>query len=280
VKALLALAALAATPAATPHAPDWTRRTAPFHVAGPIWYVGTRGLAAYLIRTPAGAILLDGTLAQNVPAIERSIAATGVPLRSVRILLNSHAHFDHAAGLARLKRDTGAAMMAMDADVGALDSGTPPSTVDYGVMRFPPVKVDRVLHDGDTVRLGGVVMTALRTPGHTPGCTSWTMPVTQGGRTLRVIFPCSLTVAGNRLVGNRGYPGIVGDFRGTFARLARVRADIVLPAHPDIADVLGRADRVRAGQRDAFVDPALLGRIVADARTAFDTEWRRRQAAR
>ena len=142
----------------------------------------------------------------------------------------------------------------MDREVSAVESGTPPSVTSYGVIRFPPVHVDRVLHDGDTVRLGGVTMTAILTPGHTPGCTTWTMAVVEAGRTLRVVFPCSLTVAGNRLLGNRGYPGIVADFRASFARLATVRADVVLPAHPEMAGVLDREACAAAGDRDAFVD--------------------------
>ena len=267
-----AILALLAAGASAQDPPAWSEPAAPFRIVGNIYYVGSKGLAAYLIRTRDGAILLDGTLAANVPGIERNIASLGVPLRSVKVLLNSHAHFDHAAGLARLKRDTGARLAAMDADAGALRSGIPPSVVSYGVVKFPAVAVDRVLHDGDTVRLGEVVMTAMKTPGHTPGCTTWTMPVRDDGRTLRVVFPCSLTVAGNKLVGNTGYPGIVADFRASFARMAGMRADVVLTAHPEIADVMGRHARAEAGDRNAYVDPALLGRIVGEAKGAFARE--------
>ena len=279
---MLPLLALLTLGAADP--PAWTEPTAPFPIIGPIHYVGSRGLAAYLITTRDGAILIDGTLAQNVPAIERNIAAVGVPIRRVKILLNSHAHFDHAEGLARLKRDSGARLEIMDADANAIEMGVPPSIVSYGVVRFPPAHVDRVLHDGDTVSLGGVTLTALKTPGHTPGCTTWTMsvnegPVRDGARTLRAVFPCSLTVAGNRLVGNTGYPGIVADFRRTFARMATLKADVVLPAHPELADVMQRRARAAAGARDAFVDPALLGRIVAGSKAAFEHDLARQQAS-
>ncbi len=269
--------ALAGVTASVPSPPAWREPAAPFHVIGPIYDVGTKGLAAYLIRTGDGAILLDGTLAENVPGIERNIAALGVPLSSVKILLNSHAHFDHAAGLAQLKHDTGARLAAMDADAPALESGVPPSVTNYGVVTFPKVKVDRVLHDGDRVTLGGVTMTALETPGHTPGCTSWTMPVREAARTLRVIFACSLTVGGNRLIDNRGYPGIVADFRASFARLAGVKADVVLTAHPEPSQMAERRARAAAAGPGAWVDPAQLGRMVAVARTAFDKELAEQQ---
>lgn len=279
VKAVGAIAALLATGASTLDPPAWREPVAGFPIIGPIHYVGTKGLAAYLITTRDGAILIDGTLAPNVPAIERNIARVGVRLRDVKILLNSHAHFDHAAGLARLQRDTGARLAVMDADARAIATGRPPSVVSYGLITFPRARVDRVLHDRDTVTLGGVTLTALRTPGHTAGCTTWTMTVVQAGRPLRVMFPCSLTVAGNQLIANPGYPAIVSDFRYSFGRLAGMKADVLLPAHPELADVLGRRTRVAAGDRDAFVDPTGLPRMVIAARIAFDAELTKQSGA-
>lgn len=271
--------ALAAPAGAQLDPPAWTRPTAAFPIVGPIWYVGTEGLAAYLIKTPRGAILLDGTLEENVPAIERNIVAAGVRLTDVRLLLNSHAHFDHAAGLARLKRDTGARLAAGRGDRDALITGTPPGETSYGVVRFPPVAVDRAVRDGERVTLGGVTLTAHATPGHTPGNTSWSMRVVDGGRPLTVLFAGSLTVAGNKLVGNRRYPGIVADFRRSFAAMARLRPDVVLPFHPEGADVRGRAARAAAEEAGAFVAPGLWAKLVADARLAFEAELARQQAA-
>lgn len=271
---LLALAAASAS--AQLDLPAWTTPTAPFPVVGPVWYVGTQGLASYLIKTPAGAIVIDGTMAENVGAIERSIRAEGVRLRDVRLLLNSHAHFDHAGGLRRLRADTGARVVAGAADRTALETGVPPGETSYGVIRFPAVRVDRAVRDGEQVALGGVTLTAIATPGHTPGDTSWLLsvrdPRVADGRPLDVLFMGSITVGGNRLIGNRRYPGIVADFRRSFARLERVHADVVLPMHPEIADVLGRAGRARAGERDAFVAPGLLGGIVRTSRAAFEKE--------
>lgn len=276
----LAGVGLAAAASAQLDPPAWTRPTAPFHVVGPVWYVGTDGLASYLIKTRAGAILIDATMAENVPAIERGIVAQGVALRDVRLLLNSHAHFDHAAGLARLKADTGAKLVAGVGDRAALDSGVPPGEVSYGVIRFPAVRVDRAVRDGEQVRLGEVTLTARATPGHTPGNTTWTMRVVDGGRPLDVVFAGSLSVAGNRLVGNRRYPGIVADFRRSFARMAALHADVVLPMHPETADVLGRGRRAAAGEAGAFVAPELLPRLVGEAKRAFEAELIKQTAAR
>ena len=270
--------ALATPAAARLDPPAWTQPIAPFHVVGPIWYVGTQGLAAYLIRTCDGAILLDATMAENVPAIKRNIAALGVPITDVKLLLNSHAHFDHAAGLARLKADSGARLAAGVEDRDALDSGLPPGETSYGVIRFPPVHVDRAVRDGERVRLGDVVVTRIATPGHTPGNSTWTMrvrdPAVAGGRALDVVFLGSLTVAGNKLVGNARYPGIVAGFEHSFARLATVHADVVLTPHPEVAEVL---ERHAHGGGAAYLDPTELPRLVELAQLAFRVELAKAQ---
>jgi metallo-beta-lactamase class B len=267
-----------AAPMSTP--PEWSRPTAPFRIVGPIYYVGTEGIAVYLIKTDDGLILLDGGLEKSVPAIERNITALGFRLNDVKLIVATHAHHDHAAGLAGLKRDTGAAFEASAGDRDAFESGTPPSEVNYGVVRFPSIKVDRVLVDGRPVQLGGVAMTPVLTPGHTPGCTSWTMRVTEADRPLDVIFPCSITVAGNKLVGNKGYPGIVDDYRRTFARMRELRADVVLPAHPEAADVAGRARKRDAGDRDAFLAPDLLPSMVDKAEADFERELKSQRSVK
>lgn len=257
---------------------DWTTSAAPFRIAGDIYYVGTKGIASYLIVSNRQAILLDVGLEQNAPLVERNIAALGFKLSDVKIILNSHAHFDHAGGIARLKRDTGAKLYASPGDRWALEHGTHDGETTYPRGHFPPVGVDHVLKDGESVALGGARMTATFTPGHTPGCTTWSTQAVEAGRTLNVVFPCSLSVAGNVLVGNRRYPGIVADYKRSFAVLGAMKADIVLSNHPEIADVLGREARVRAGQGSAFIDRALLADIVSDARRAFDADLKKQQA--
>lgn len=267
---LLGAAAPQSPPPGVPIPPAWVQPTAPFKIVGNIYYVGSKGLAAYLIATPKGLILLDGTMAQNVPGIEANIKALGFKLSDVKILLNSHAHFDHADGLAQLKKDTGAKLAAMAGDVWALENGKHDSDQNY-TGAFTPVKVDRVLKSGDTVTLGGVTLTAIATPGHTKGSTTWLMTTRTPWGVKRVIFPGSLSVAGSKLVGNMRYPNIVADFRTSFARMAAMKADIVLPAHPEQGDVLTRKGR-------GWLQPGLLPKIVANAQVAFDAQWRKDSA--
>ncbi len=275
----VALAGLAA-PAIAADPPAWSAPAEPFRIADNIYYVGTKGLSAYLIVSSDGAILLDATQDRNAPLIERNIRRVGVPLSRVKLIVNNHAHEDHAGALARIKRATGARLLASAGDRWALEHGTSRGDADYAPRRYPPVKVDRVVRDGEVVRLGNVALTAHLTPGHTPGCTSWSMTAPDGGTMRRVLFPCSISVAGNRLVGNRAYPGIVGDFRATFAKLGAMRADIVLTSHPEAADVVERGAKKRAGQRNAFADPTLLPRLVAEYRADFDKELAAQRTAR
>lgn len=258
--------------------PEWSRPTAPFHIAGPIYYVGTEGIAVYLIETADGLILLDAGPADSVPAVEKSIVELGFRLTDVKQMIATHAHWDHAAGLAQLKADTGARFAASPGDSRAYETGMPAGQNSGGVVPFPPVKLDGLLVDGRPIRLGGVAITPVFTPGHTPGCTSWRMQITEPAadpgtsRRLDVVFPCSITVAGEPLVGNTAYPGIVADFRRTFAKVRALPADIVLTAHPEASDVLGRAKRRDAGDKDAFLAPGLLRELADESEAGFEEE--------
>ncbi|OCP15837.1 subclass B3 metallo-beta-lactamase [Ensifer sp. LC54] len=257
---------------------EWSQPTKPFRVVGNIYYVGTKGLAAYLITSGKQAILLDGTLTSTASLVESNITALGFKLSDVKIIITSHAHFDHVAGVAQIKRDSGAKLYAIAADRWSLENGLHDGETTYKRGTFPAVKVDHVLDDGDVVTLGDASLKATLTPGHTPGCTTWSTSVTEAGRALKVVFPCSVTVAGNKLITNKRYPGIVADFETSFDLLAGMKADVVLPAHPDIADILGRAARRDAGEKDAFVDPDLLGQIVEKSSIAFTKELARQKA--
>ena len=271
--AVFASAARASVPA------DWTRPVAPFRVAGNVYYVGTEGLAAYLITSPKGHVLLDSTLAGNVPQVEHNIEQLGFRLKDVKLLIESHAHYDHVGGLAQLKADTGAPLWASAGDRWALENGRQFGDTDYGLITFPAVKVDRLVRDGETVRAGDVELTAWVTAGHTRGCTTWSLPVEEAGRRLKVLFLCSIMVAGNKLIDNKAYPGIVADFRRTYARLRTMKADVVLTGHPEAAEVLARHARQRAGDAQAFVDPGELARLVTAADAAFETELAKEKAA-
>jgi metallo-beta-lactamase class B len=278
--ALAATALVVAARAEQPYAQDrivWNKPAAPFHIVGNVYYVGTAGISVYLIETRKGVIVIDAALPESVPHIEKNIKALGFNLKDIKILLAGHAHFDHAGGLAALKRDSGARLIASAADKPVLETGT----IDYGPCKdvpFDPVKVDRVVKDGDRISLGGITLTAHVTPGHTRGCTSWTMPVVENGKKHSILFACSLTVGGNQLVGNPAYPNAVGDFRYSFAKMKSFGADILLTQHPYNADELGKAARVKAGGPNPFVNPDDLHRYVEAAERDFDAELARQSA--
>ena len=270
----------AAIPATAETPPEWSQPVVPFRIAPGVYYVGTKGLSAYLIGSSRGAILLEGTTAENAALIERNIEAVGVPLKRVKLIVSDHAHYDHVGGIARIKRDTGAAFDASAGDAPALRSGMPRGDTDYGPIRFPPIAIDHVVHDGETVSVGDVRLTAHLTPGHTPGCTSWSTSVRDGGRNLHVLFLGSLTVAGNVLVGNRAYPTIAANYEQTFAGLSKMQADIVLTSHPEMADVLEREARMRAGDANAFIDRKALPTIVARWKANFEQALRQARGSK
>jgi len=218
-----------------------------------------------------------GGLPESAAPIAANIKALGFDIKDVKILLNSHAHFDHSGGLAKLKADSGARLYASAADRPILESGHigwgPAAKVDA-----PPVHVDRAFQDGDSFSLGGVTLTAHITPAHTPGCTTWTMPLTDKGVTHQVMFFCSISVAGNPLVGNTGYPDIVARYRAGFAKLDKMKADVFLAPHGDQFGMKDKLARVKPGAANPFVDSGELPRFLAAQKTAFEAELARQQA--
>ncbi len=262
--------------------PDWTEPFPPFHIAGNLYYVGSKGLANYLITTPAGNILINSDLEANVPLIRASIEKLGFKFSDTKILLISHAHWDHDAGSAAIKKLTGAAYMVMDADVPVVESGGK-ADFHYGntpSSLYPPTKVDRVLHDGDQVELGGTVLVAHLTPGHTKGCTTWTMKVVEGGKTYDVVIVGSPNVnAGYRLVNNTAYPQIAADYERGFHVLESLPCDFFLGAHGDYFGMLAKYPRMKDGAPSPFIDPAGYKQFIADKEHAFEVELARQQAA-
>jgi metallo-beta-lactamase class B len=278
---LLLGAALHCVPAAAQFRPEsWNQPNVPFKVIGNIHYVGTAGLSSFLITTERGHILLDGALPESALQIEANIAALGFKLRDIKYLLNSHAHFDHSGGLSQLKQDTGALMVASEGDRSALEGGFYLGSEDRDALKAPPVKVDRVVRDGAALELGGTVLTANLTPGHTRGCTSWSMPLTEGGKTLRVLFFCSSSVAANRLVDPPQYPGIVADYEKTFARARTLQVDVFLGPHPEFFRMSDKRARLSSGGVPAqgtpnpFIDPQEFGAFIA----ASEADFRRQLA--
>jgi metallo-beta-lactamase class B len=252
---------------------EWNRPAAPFRIVDNVYYVGTEGLGAYLIADPKGHVLVDGGLPESAPLIAANIRALGFRPEDVRYLLINHAHFDHSGGLAELKALTGAQLVASAADKGDLESGRVAGRPELG--ETPPVKVGRIVGDGATLRLGGTRLTAHLTPGHTRGCTSWSLR--SGTKT--VLFACSLSVAGQKLAGDPTYPHAAADFRRSFAKLKAMKADVFLNFHPEFFDLAGKRARQIQGEADAFVDPAELRRQVERAERAFATELARQQGA-
>jgi metallo-beta-lactamase class B len=249
---------------------NWTDSIAPFTAIDNVHYVGSAGLTSWLITTPAGHILLDGGLPQNAALIERNIVRLGFRVQDVKILLNTHAHFDHAGGLAALKRSTRARLVASAGDRDALERGVYAGSEERQDWRFPPVAVDSVIADGGRVTLGGVTLTANLTPGHTAGCTSWTMPVIADGTRHTAIFFCSASVAANRLAPRPQYPGIVDDYRRTFARLKAMDVDVFFAAHSELFDLDGKRKRLRAGAPNPFVDPTALKTLASTLSADFE----------
>lgn len=259
--------------------PSWVAPVEPFRVIGPIYYVGSAELASFLIRTRDGFILLDGGLPDNAPMIAHSIAKLGFDLRDVRILLNSHAHFDHSGGLAALKAASGAELHVSEDDRSEITSGLYLGSEDDASLRAPPVAVDRSISDGQIVTLGGVSMVANITPGHSRGCTSWTMRVREGGRDYDVLFFCSATVAANRLVGPPQYEGIVDDYRSTFEKTKDWRPDVFLAAHASFFGMEGKRQKLIAGDPLAFVDREAFPRLRARMEADFERQLAAQQAA-
>lgn len=272
---------LAAAPLSAAEVPDWITPITPFRIADGVYYVGSRDLASYLIVTPQGDILINSSLESSVPLIRDAIEALGFHFKDVKILLISHAHYDHDAGSAAIIRATGAKYMVMDADVPVVESG---GAADFFYRdpdkHYPAAKVDRVLHDGDEVRLGGVVLVAHKTAGHTRGCTTWTFKTKDAGRVYDAVIVGSWNVnPGFRLVDKPGlpasYPGIAADFKATFALLKKLPCDIFLGAHGAYFGMLNKLDRQKAGAINVWVDPSGYQAKVAERDTAFESELAR-----
>jgi metallo-beta-lactamase class B len=281
--ALILLALPARPQSYGPEHAEWTTPITPFRIADNLYYVGSKDLASYLVVTPAGDILINSNLTSSPPQILSSIAQLGFHAADVKILLISHAHFDHDAGSAEILRRTGAKYMVMDGDVPVVESGGAKDFA-YPGDRYPPAQVDRILHDGDEVRLGGAVLTAHKTAGHTRGCTTWTMQAVVGGKARSVVIVGSWNVNdGFRLVDRPGrpasYPGIAADYAHTFAVLRSLPCDIFLGAHGSYFNMLAKLDRAKAAGESVWIDPDGYRAAVAERQHAFEEELKSQQDA-
>src|SRR5215470_7705229 len=249
--------------------PDFHREFPPFKIAGNLYWVGTADLAVYLINTPQGNILINSDFPEDVPTIKKSIEQLGFKYSDTKILLISHAHGDHDAGVGMIQKETGAKVMIMDADVAEVQSTA---------TGRPSAHVDRALHDGDTVELGGSKLTAHLTPGHTKGCTTWTMQVDEGGKKLNAVIIGSPNVnSGTILVGNKNYPQIADDYVKTFKVLKSLPVDLFLGAHGNYFGLKAKYEKMKSGRPNPLIDPAGYKAYIEEREATFLKEWERQK---
>jgi len=241
---------------------------APFKIAGNIYYVGTTDPTAFLITTGAGHILIDTTYEKTAPLVADSIRKLGFKLEDVKIILSSHAHFDHVGGHATMKKLTGAQLVATAQDAINLESGG--ETAFHYTGLFPKVAVDRRLKDGDPVKLGNATLTAHLVPGHTEGNTAWTTTVEADGKTYNVLFAASMSVnPGVKLVNNPKWSGVTDAYTKSFARLQAIKYDIFLGPHAGFFDLDAKRERLDKGGTNPFVDPQGHLRFLEDLEGKF-----------
>ena len=265
--------------------PEWTTPLAPFRIADNLYYVGSKDLASYLVVTAKGDILVNSSLESSPALIQKSVEQLGFHFSDIKILLISHSHADHDAGSAEIKRLTGAKYMVMDGDVPVVESGGAKDFA-YPTDLYPAMKVDRVLHDGDQVRMGNAVLVAHKTPGHTRGCTTWTMRAMIGGQARDVVIVGSWNVnPGYRLVDRPGkpasYPGIAADYEHSFVIWKSLPCDVFLGAHGQYFDMLAKFERAKAGAGESvWIDPEGYKAALAERQQAFEAELKKQQGVR
>lgn len=257
----------------------WNTPTEPFKMIGNVYYVGTDGLASYLITSPQGHILVDTVMPEATSQIKANIEKLGFKVTDIKYLVNTHAHIDHTGGLAEMKQASGGQLVAGESDKALLEGGYYPGAQEDDALKFPPVKVDRTVREGDKVTVGDVTLTARETPGHSPGCTSWEFSVKDGDATRSVLIFCSGTVALNRLVPTPTYPGIVTDYRKTFARARDMKVDVLLAPHPEMYRMQDKRAMLSDGAPNPFVNPGEFNTYAATLEKAFENALAKQTAA-
>lgn len=259
--------------------PAWNKPFPPHKVIGNVYYVGTSELSSYLVTTSEGHILINSSYEDSVPVIRAAVEKLGFKFTDIKILLISHAHDDHCAGSALVKKLTGAKYMVMEPDVPVVESGGLGDFVYQS--RWTPTKVDRVLHDGDTVVLGGTRLTAHLTAGHTKGCTTWTLKVPDSGKNYDVVIVGSPNVnTGYKLVDNARYPQIAADFARTFHVLDSLPCDVFLGAHGNYYGLQEKYKKLQAGGANPFIDPAGYRAYVVERQQAFEAKLQEQRAGK
>ena len=278
----LAIASAQALGAAAAENESWTRAQEPAHIHGDTYYVGTAGLSSVLIHTAAGSILLDATLDRNAPLIEANIRKLGFKVEDVKFILNSHAHFDHAGGIATLQRDSGAVVVASPSGAQGLRLGhavdDDPQAGYAKDTTWPAVAQVREVHDGETLRVGDVAVTAHFTPGHTPGSTTWTWRSCENRKCLDIVYADSLnaiSAPGFHFLADAKHPDLTSGVRKSIRTVAALPCDILIPVHPDLAGIDRKLQQLAANPAvNPFIDKqacrayAQLAEKILDARIA------------
>ena len=252
---------------------SWNTPFRPFRLIGNIHYVGASGISSFLITTPEGHILIYPGFETTVPRIRDSVAKLGFKLTEIKIILNSHAHTDHAGGHALMKELTGARILMSEADTALLASGGTNDFTPYSkeLMGYRPAKTDQILRDGDKVTLGGTTLTCHLTPGHTKGAMTWTMDVVEEGKVQHVVFFSSTSILqGVPLVNNTNYPGIADDFAITYRKLKALPCDVFLAPHPSFCNLSEKAERLERGEKpNSFIDSKAFKVFIERAEQNF-----------
>lgn len=276
---LVVLCAISST-AQVVQPPSWRQPAEPFRIIGNLYYVGSADLTSYLFVTPKGNILLDVGVPENVPMVKANIEKLGFHFKGVKILLNSHAHFDHAGGLAEVKKLTGAKFVASAGDVPELARGGRDDFAFGNRYNYPPVKADRIIADGGKVELGGTTLTAHITPGHTRGCTTWTTEISDGRRTYHVVFVCSVTFPGYKVVNNPKNPTLVAQYQHSFKVLRSLPCDIFLASHGSFFDLPGKiAELKKNPSSNPFINPQEYRQFLDRSQAAFEEEVKKEKQA-
>jgi len=260
--------------------PSWRQPAEPFRIVGNLYYVGSADLTSYLFVTPKGDILLDTGVPENVTMIWANVEKLGFQLKDVKILLNSHAHFDHAGGFAEVKKITGAKLFASAGDAPELARGGRDDFAFGNRYNYPPIKADRIIADGEKVELGGTTLTAHLTPGHTRGCTTWSAKISEGSKTYNVVFVCSVTFPGYKLVNNPKNPTLIAQYQRSFKVLRSLPCDIFLASHGSFFNLPDKmAELKKNPSNNPFINPKEYRQFLDRSQAAFEEEVKKEKQA-
>lgn len=262
----------AATDYPCEHCAEWNAPQQPFRVYGNTWYVGVKGLSSILVTSDQGLVLIDGALPQSAPLIAANVRALGFKLEDIKLILNSHAHSDHAGGIAELARLSGASVAATKFSAALLRSGNP-DDVQFGkTQAYPALSQVREIRDGEVMQVGSLALTAHITPGHTSGSTSWTWRSCEGERCVDMVYADSLSAPGFKLLGNPRQPDAVGEFQRSFTAIAALPCEVLMTPHPDAVGLFERVAARDAGKPDALIDRDACRKYAKGASERFEKQ--------